>query len=159
LPFLITLDVFFGLPDPQWIISGDNEEELRRMATTTTSLGKTPDEVCELGYRGFTVIDTTGGADPAPGIVYAPGGSSTNRLMNRRGGAERFKAEPGVFITRSKPAAAIGASRRYRKSSGTAARDVGRGIAPRGEGIKGSRPSAHMFEGAMIDRGWAASSA
>lgn len=58
----VTLDVFSGLPNPRWRVSGEAAAELaRRLAALPAA---TPARVAEppgLGYRGFLVADAAGG--------------------------------------------------------------------------------------------------
>lgn len=63
---LVTMHVYSGVPDPQWVISGDREQELRGMIGAAVGPGIEADRVPGLGYRGFTVVDTTGGVEPVP---------------------------------------------------------------------------------------------
>jgi hypothetical protein len=60
---IVRMHVYSGRPDPEWVISGDNEQELRRMYSSAGG-GISPHVVGRLGYRGFTVTETAGGADP-----------------------------------------------------------------------------------------------
>jgi hypothetical protein len=59
MPLLVRMHVYSGRPDSEWVISGPNELELRRLAANAPA-GTSPDDVGKLGYRGFTVIETTG---------------------------------------------------------------------------------------------------
>lgn len=66
MPLLVTMHTYSGVPDPQWIISGNEEKELRDLTAAAGTAGIAVDEVGGLGYRGFTVIDTVAGTVPAP---------------------------------------------------------------------------------------------
>jgi len=58
MPLLVTLHVFSGVPDPQWVISGDVEKELRSLTSTPAAASAAPAHEGTLGYRGFSVVDT-----------------------------------------------------------------------------------------------------
>ena len=75
MPLLLTMHVFSGVPDPTWVIGGDQEAELRRLvASQAGQAGVAPDTAGRLGYRGFTVTDTT--ADPSVPPLFTVEGAS-----------------------------------------------------------------------------------
>ncbi|HVM81026.1 MAG TPA: hypothetical protein VMU06_18540 [Stellaceae bacterium] len=63
MPLLVTMHVYSGVPDPQWVISGDDEQELRRLVASPAAASAAAAQEGVLGYRGFSVVDTA--ADPA----------------------------------------------------------------------------------------------
>lgn len=71
MPLLVQMHVYSGRPDPQWVISGDDEQELRRIVAGGPA-GISPHDVGRLGYRGFTVMETTGDVDPRPLFMAQP---------------------------------------------------------------------------------------
>lgn len=63
MPHLVTLHVFSGRPDPQWLISDDEAAELQAMVATEKA-GIAATGLSHLGYRGFSVHATQGGEEP-----------------------------------------------------------------------------------------------
>jgi hypothetical protein len=65
MPLLVKMHAYSGRPDPQWVIGGDSERELRRLAASGAA-GISPHNLSRLGYRGFTVMETSGDIEPRP---------------------------------------------------------------------------------------------
>src|SRR5690242_10910962 len=63
MPLLVRMHIYSGRPDRGRLISGDSERESSSLAGGA-SPGVLPNDVGRLGYRGFTVIETTGETDP-----------------------------------------------------------------------------------------------
>jgi hypothetical protein len=58
------MHVYSGRPDPEWIIDSNLAPEISRLAGG--KMGIHPSALGQLGYRGFTVFDTTRVNEPAP---------------------------------------------------------------------------------------------
>jgi hypothetical protein len=52
----IELDIFSGMPNPVWVLTEKEEQELINRVMADTTLTEPPKTVGGLGYRGFTVI-------------------------------------------------------------------------------------------------------
>jgi hypothetical protein len=81
-PLLVTMHIYSGVQDPQWVIGGDNEEELRRLLKTPGASASQAQEGV-LGYRGFSVFDTA--ADPAAQPLFqiqAAGGTKVSHSIS-----------------------------------------------------------------------------
>lgn len=53
---LIEMQVFSGVPNPRWVISGEEETEFKRLQQSAR-VATAPDEGPGLGYRGFSILE------------------------------------------------------------------------------------------------------
>jgi hypothetical protein len=64
MPLTVTLHVFSGRADPQWTISDDQASELRQLIEREGRPSIPSAREGMLGYRGFSVVEATGGEEP-----------------------------------------------------------------------------------------------
>ena len=56
MPLLVRMHVYSGRPDPEWIISGENEQQLRRLAANASQkprAKRTPDISSQFSREGL----------------------------------------------------------------------------------------------------------
>lgn len=94
----LIVDVFSGLPNPQWMISGDVLVQLQHLLAQLPQLpAGLPAEPPGLGYRGL-ILQMSPTADPAEGIRiwggYVQDGAKT--LLDPNRSLERWLLETGM---------------------------------------------------------------
>ena len=74
-PVIIELDAFSGRPNPTWVLTEAQADDLRRMLENIPAMPERPLPSAVLGYRGFRIQPTGSPSSGSANTFYVAGGA------------------------------------------------------------------------------------